>query len=322
MHMLMRVVLAGILAAASLGAAAQNYPSRPVKMIVPQPPGGGTDIIARTIGDALGRATGQNFLVENRPGAGTVVGTEAAAKAPADGYTLLVGLVANMAINPSLFARLPYDPVKDFTAVSMLADYPFLVVVNNELPVKTIADLIALAKSKPGQINFASAGNGTGQHLSTELFKMLAGVNMQHVPYRGAQAAYPELMAGSVPVFFDNISSALPQVKAGKVRAIAITSAARSPAVPDIPTIAESGVPGYAYHTWFGLWAPAATPAAIVDKLHAEVQKALQQPEVRDRIAAQAGQPSTMKRAEIDPFVKDEVAKWAKVVAAAGVKVE
>jgi len=322
MHKLMRVALAGVLAFVAFPAAAQNYPTRPVKMIVPQPPGGGTDIIARTIGDALSRSTGQNFQVENKPGAGTVVGTEAAAKAPADGYTLLVGLTANMAINPSLFAKLPYDPVKDFTAVAMLADYPFLVVVNNELPVKTIADLIALAKSKPGQINFASAGNGTGQHLSTELFKMLTGVNMQHVPYRGAAAAYPEIMSGSVPVFFDNIASALPQVKGGKVRAIAITSAGRSPAVPDIPTIAESGVPGYAYHTWFGLWAPTGTPLAVVDKLNTEVQAALREPAVRERIAAQAGEPSTMKRADIDAFVKDEVAKWAKVVAAAGVKVE
>jgi tripartite-type tricarboxylate transporter receptor subunit TctC len=226
-----------------------------------------------------------------------------------------------MAVNPSLFAKIPYDPLKDFVAVSMLANYPFLVVVNNDLPVKSIADLVALARSKPGQLNFASAGNGTGQHLSTELFKTMTKVDMQHVPYRGAQAAYPEIMSGSVPVFFDNISSALPQAKSGKVRAIAVTSEKRWPAVPDLPTVAES-VPGYSYYTWFGLWAPAATPKPIVDKLHDEVQKALKLPEVRERIASQAGEPATMKREDIDGFVRSEIEKWAKVVQAAGIKIE
>jgi tripartite-type tricarboxylate transporter receptor subunit TctC len=301
---------------------AQSYPTRPVTIIVPSTPGGGTDIIARIIGDQLAKQLGRAFVIENRPGAGALTGTAAAAHAEPDGHTLLAGLNANMAVNPSLFSKLPYDPIRDFAAVAMLADYPFLAVVNKDLPVKSIGELIALGKAKPGQIDYASAGNGTGQHLSMELFKMMTGTNFTHVPYRGAQPAYTDVISGRVSVFFDNISAALPQAKGGNVRALAVTTAQRSPVVPELPTVAEAGVPGYEYHTWFGLWAPRQTPRAIVELLHAQVRKGLADPAVRDRITEQAGEPAAMALDEIEPFVKAEIAKWADVVRRAGVTVQ
>ncbi|HEY2136903.1 MAG TPA: tripartite tricarboxylate transporter substrate binding protein [Xanthobacteraceae bacterium] len=309
-------------ALAAQGVRAQDYPTRPITIIVPQPPGGGTDIISRIIGNQLSKQLGQPVIIDNRTGAGTVVGTVAAAAAAPDGYTLLAGLNANMAVNPSLFAKLPYDPVRDFTPVAMLAEFPFAVVVNKDLPVRSIKDLIALAKQKPGEINYASAGNGTGQHLSTELFKSMTGVNLTHVPYRGAAPAYTDVMAGQVPVFFDNLSSALGQIKGDSVRAIAVTGRERSPLLPDVPTVAESGVPGYEYYVWFGLWAPKKTPQPIVAKLYAEVQKALADPTVQERIAASAGVPSHMRLADIEPFVTAEIAKWADVVKRAGIKLQ
>lgn len=313
-------LIAGLAAPQSLRA--QTYPDRPVTIIVPTTAGGGTDIIARIIGDQLSKQLNQAFVIENRPGAGLVVGTVAAAKAAPDGYTLLAGLVGNMAISVSLFSKLAYDPVQDFTPVAMLADYPFLVVVNNDLPAKSIKELIELGKSKPGQINYASAGNGTGQHLATELFKMKTGADFTHVAYRGAQPAYLDVISGRVPIFFDNMSGAMSIVKGGKARALAITSKQRSPLMPEVPTIDESGVPGYEYQTWFGLWAPKNTPRPVVEKLHAEVKKALENQTVRDRIAATAGVPSKMPLAEIEPFVKAEIVKWAEVVKRAGIKVQ
>ena len=300
---------------------AQSYPTRPVTLIVPSTAGGGTDIIARLIGDQLSKQFGQGFVIENRPGAGLIVGTVAAAKAAPDGYTLLVGLNGSMAVNPSLFASLAYDPLRDFTPVAMLADYPFLVVVNNDLPAKSIKELIALGKSKPGQINYASGGNGTGQQLSMELFKTMTGADFAHVPYRGAQPAYLDVISGRVPIFFDNMSGALSLVKGGKVRALAITSNKRSTLLPDVPTVNEAGVQGYEYHTWFGLWAPRNTPKPIVERLHAEVKKALADPGVREKIAATAGVPSDLALADITPFVEAEIEKWAEVVKRAGIKV-
>jgi tripartite-type tricarboxylate transporter receptor subunit TctC len=301
---------------------AQSYPARAVTLIVPSAAGGGTDTIARLIGDQLAKQLGQSFVVENRTGGGMLVGTTAAAKAAPDGYTLLVGLTGNMSVNPSLFANLPYDPLADFTPVGMLANYPFLVVVNNDLPAKSIKELIALLKSQPGKIDYASAGNGTGQHLAPELFKMMTGTEMGHVPYRGAQPAYQDVISGRVPVFFDNMSTAMSLAKGGKVRALAITSKKRSALMPELPTVDEAGLPGYEYYTWFGLWAPAHTPQPIVERLHAEVQKALADPTVQQRIADTAGDPSDMALAEITPFVKAEIAKWASVVKRAGIKVE
>jgi tripartite-type tricarboxylate transporter receptor subunit TctC len=303
-------------------ALAQAYPARPVTIIVAQPPGGGTDIIARIIAGQLSQQLRQLFVVENRPGAGTVVGTAAAANANADGYTLLTGLSANMAVNPSLFAHLSYDPIRDFTPVSMLAEFPFAIVVSNNFPAHSIEDLVALAKARPGAINFASAGNGTGQHLSTELFELQASIKMTHVPYRGAAPAYTDVMSGQTPVFFDNLASALGQIKGGSVRALAVTGKERSPLLPDVPTVAESGVPDYSYYVWFGLWAPKQTPKPVIEKLYAEVQKALGDAEVRKRITADGGLPMSMPLADIEPFVKSEIAKWADVISRAGVQVE
>jgi len=320
-HSLAAVVAIGIVVASS-AVHAQEYPSRTVRIVVPQPPGGGTDTIARLIADRLSKQLGQAFIVENRPGAGTLVGTEVVARAAPDGYTLLVGLNGNMAVNPSLYKNLSYDPIRDFTPVAMLANYPFLLVVNKDLPAKSVKDLIAMAKAKPGTINYASAGNGTGQHLAMELFKMLTGANFTHVPYRGAQAAYIDVFSGQVPIFFDNISTAAAQVKGGMVRALAITTKERSKKLPELPTIAESGIPTYEYHTWFGLWAPNKTPRPIIEKLNAEVRKALSDPDVIKNISASSGEPATMPLADIEPFVKAEIAKWAEVVKKAGIKIE
>jgi tripartite-type tricarboxylate transporter receptor subunit TctC len=301
---------------------AQTYPAKSVTLIVPSAAGGGTDTIARLLGDQLSKQLGQSFVVENRTGAGMLVGTTAAAKAPPDGYTLLVGLTGNMSVNPSLFAKLPYDPLADFVPVAMLANYPFLVVVNNDLPVKSIKELIAYLKANPGKVDYASAGNGTGQHLAPELFKMVTGTQMSHIAYKGAQPAYLDVISGRVPVFFDNMSTAMSLAKAGKVRALAITSKTRSPLMPELPTVDESGVPGYEYHTWFGFWAPKGTPQPVIDKLDAEVKKAMADPGVQQKIAAGAGQPSTMARKDIEPFVRAEIKKWAEVVKRAGIKVQ
>ena len=303
-------------------ASAQDYPSRSITIVVPSAAGGGTDTLTRLVADQLSRQLGQSVVVENRTGGGMLVGTAAVAKANPDGYTLLTGLTGNMSVNPSLFSNLPYDPIKDFVPVAMLADYPFLVVVGNPLSATSIKALIELAKAKPGQLDFASAGNGTGQHLAAELFKMMAGVDMTHVAYKGAQPAYHDVMTGRVPVFFDNMSTAMTFARSGKVRALAITSKTRSTLMPELVTVEEAGLKGYEYHTWFGLWAPAGTPDAVVMKLNAEVKKALADPDVQKKIEATAGQVSAMPREAITPFVKDEIDKWAKVVKQAKIKVQ
>lgn len=301
---------------------AQEFPTRPITIIVPQPPGGGTDIISRLVGQQLSVQLGQPVIIENRAGAGTVVGSAAAAHSAPDGYTLLAGLTANMAVNPSLFAKLPYDPVRDFTAVGMMAEFPFVLVVSNDFAAHSVKDLIALAKSKPGELNFASAGNGSGQHLSGELFKLMSGTNLTHVPYRGAAPAYTDVMTGRTPVFFDNLASALGQIKGGAVRALAVTGKERAPLLPDVPTVAESGIPGYENYVWFGLWAPKETPRPIVEKLYREVKKAVATPAVKERILADAGVPIDMPLADIEPFLKSEIAKWADVVKRANVSVQ
>lgn len=301
---------------------AQEFPTRALTIIVPQPPGGGTDIISRVVGQQLSIQLGQPVVIENRAGAGTVVGTAAAAHSAPDGYTLLAGLTANMAVNPSLFAKLPYDAVRDFTAVGMMAEFPFVLVVSNDFPARSVKELIALAKSKPGELNFASAGNGSGQHLSGEMFKLMSGTSLTHVPYRGAAPAYTDVMTGRTPVFFDNLASGLGQIKGGNVRAVAVTGKERAPLLPDVPTIAESGIPGYENYVWFGLWAPKDTPRPIVEKLYSEVKKAIASPAVKERILADAGVPIDMPLADIEPFLKSEIAKWADVVKRANVSVQ
>jgi tripartite-type tricarboxylate transporter receptor subunit TctC len=307
------------LATAPVGA--EDYPTRPVMIIVPQPPGGGTDIITRIVSEPLTKQLGQTIVVENKTGAGTVVGTVAAAQATPDGYTLVTGLNANMAVNVSLFKTLAYDPIRDFTPVGMLAEFPFVLVVNNDFPAKSVKDLIDMAKTKPGEINYASAGNGSGQHLSMELFKLMTGTNLTHVPYRGAAPAYTDVLSGRTPVFIDNLSSALGQIKGGKVRALGVTGTERSPLLPDVPTIAET-VPGYQNYVWFGIWAPKKTPQPIIAKLHAEIEKAIADPSVQERIKKDAGVPMTTPLADIEPMVKKEIEKWADVVKRANIEVQ
>jgi tripartite-type tricarboxylate transporter receptor subunit TctC len=321
----LHVLAAAALVGAGVAAAplfADDYPTRTITDIVASTPGGGTDIISRIFGEQLSKQLGQPFVVENLPGAGSLTGTVAAARAAPDGYTLQTGLTASMAVNPSLFAHLPYDPVADFEPAGMFAQFPFVLVVSNNFPAHSVKELIALAKAKPGDINYASAGNGTGQHLSMELFKMLAGINLAHVPYRGAAPAYADVISGQVPVFFDNLASALGQIKGGTVRALGVTGKKRSPLLPDVPTIEEAGVPGYYNYVWFGLWAPKGTPQRIIDRLHSEIQKAQAEPAVKEKIAAAAGEPLDMPLADIKPFLKSEIAKWADVVKRAGIQVQ
>jgi len=303
-------------------AAAEDYPTRTITDIVASTPGGGTDIVSRIVGEQLSKQLGQPFIVENIAGAGSLTGTVQAARATPDGYILQTGLNASMAVNPSLFAHLPYDPVNDFEPVGMLAQFPFAMVVSNNFPAHSVKELIAMAKAKPGQVNYASAGNGTGQQLSMELFKLMTGINLAHVPYRGAAPAYTDVISGQVPVFIDNLASALGQIKGGNVRALAVTSKQRSPLLPDVPTVEEAGVPGYVYYTWFGLWAPKGTPQPIIDKLYAEIKKAVATPAVKNRIAAAAGETMDMPLAEIKPFLKAEIARWADVVKRANIEVQ
>jgi tripartite-type tricarboxylate transporter receptor subunit TctC len=317
--MLASAIAAWLAPAASF---AQDFPSRAITIIVPQPPGGGTDIISRIVAQQLSEQLGKPVVIENKAGAGTLVGTDAAAKAAPDGYTLLAGLTANMAVNPSLFKTLPYDPIRDFTPVGMMAEFPFVLVVSKDFPAKSVKDLIAMAKAKPGTINFASAGNGSGQHLSAELFKLMAGVDMTHVPYRGAAPAYSDVISGRTPVFFDNLASALGHIKGGTVRALGVTGNKRAPLLPDVPTIAEAGVPGYQNYVWFGLWAPKNTPKPVVDRLYAEIRKAVATPSVKERITKDAGVPMDMPLGDIEPLEKAEIAKWADVVKRAHIQVQ
>ncbi len=303
--------------AAATSAFAQNYPAKPAKVIVPYPPGGPTDIVARVVSQKLSEQMGQQFIVENRPGAGGNIGAEAVAKSPADGYTLLVATTAH-AINPSLFKSLGYNLTKDFAPVSQLTSGPLVIVANPALPAKNVNELIAIGRSKPGSLNYASSGNGQSTHLSAELFATMAGIKMNHIPYKGSAPALTDVMGGQASLMFDTMLSAMPHVKNGKLKAIAVTSAARSPAAPDVPTVAESGLPGYEAIAWNGLLVPAATPADIVGKLNAELRKALDAPDVRDRFSAQGFGAAWNSREAFAKFIQAELDKWAKVVKVSG----
>jgi tripartite-type tricarboxylate transporter receptor subunit TctC len=300
-------------------ASAQTYPAKPIRFIVPFTPGGGNDTIARLIGAKLTAATGQQVIIDNRPGAGGAIGAEAAAKSPADGYTIFLAGVATHGINPNLRKKLPYDPIKDFDAVSLIASAPLLVVVHPSLPVKSVKQLVALAKAQPGKINYASNGAGGSSHMAVELFKMMTGTDLVHIPYKGLSPALTELLSGEVQVMFSSAVAMLPQVKAGKLRAIAMTGGKRSPAIPDIPTVAEAGVPGYETGSWYGIVVPAGTPKPAIDRLSKEVIAIVHAPDISKRLTDEAIIPVGSTPEEFAAHIRKELARWAKVIKQSGI---
>jgi tripartite-type tricarboxylate transporter receptor subunit TctC len=311
-----------VLTGTSEGAPAQTYPDKPIRLVVPFSAGGTTDILARAVGQKLGEHLGQQVVVDNKPGAGGNIGSDIVAKSAPDGYTLVMGTVGTHAINASLYKKMPYDHIKDFVPVSLVALVPNILVVHPSVPANSVKELIAYAKANPGKLNFASSGNGTSIHLSGELFKTTAGVEMTHVPYKGSAPAVTDLLGGQVQLMFDNMPSALPHVKAGKLKALGVTTAKRFPAAPDIPTIAEAGVPGYEASSWFGVLAPAGTPKEIVNKLSSEIAKILQTPEIKERLLSQGAEPVGNTPDQFTAFIKAETAKWAKVVKESGATVD
>jgi tripartite-type tricarboxylate transporter receptor subunit TctC len=299
----------------------QAYPSKPVKVIVPFPPGGATDIFARLIAQKLSATFGQQVVVENRPGAGGNIGSDLVAKAEPDGHTLVMGTVGTHAINPSLYPAMPYDSEKDFAPVAFAAGVPNVMEVHpKSVTAKTVQEFIAEAKARRDPFSVASSGNGTSIHLAAELFKQMTGVDMVHVPYRGSAPALNDLVAGQVQVMFDNLPASIQQIRAGTLRAIAVTSAQRSPALPDVPTVAEGGVPGFEASSWFAFFAPAKTPKEIIDRLNTEVIKAVQTPDLQKRFEEIGGEQKLLSPAELGAFVKGERDKWAKVVQLSGAK--
>lgn len=321
-RMISLTLVAAILFFTATGSFAQGYPQKAIRLVVPYTPGGTTDILARTIGQKLTEAWGQPIVVENRSGAGGNIGTELVAKAPPDGYTLLMGSIGPNAVNATLYSKLPYDPVKDFVPVTQVAWNHLVLVVQPSLQAKSVKDLIALAKNQPGQLNFASFGNGTSSHLALELFKAMAGVDLIHIPYRGSGPALIDLMGGRAQGMFDAIPASMPHVKSGKLRALAVASNKRSVVAPDLPTVAEAGVPGFAASGWFGIFTPGGTPRGIVTKLNAEIVKILNMTEVRDRLTKMGSEPVTSTPEEFASFVNSEIAKWAKVVRDAKIRVD
>ena len=303
-------------------AGAQSWPAKPIRWIVPFAPGGTTDILARTISDKLTIALGKPVIVENNPGAGGGVGAVQTAKAAPDGYTIMGGTISTHAINASLYKTLPYDPVKDFTPITLIARVPNLLVVNPDVPAKNLKELIALMKANPSKYTFASSGNGTSQHLSGELFKSMAGVDMQHIPYKGSPAALQDVVSGQVTMTFDNITTAWPLAKAGKLRALAVTTAKRSPIAPDVPTLAEAGLAGYEIGSWQGVFAPAGTPVDVVKRLNTEIVKIINMPDVREKLVGLGAEPVGNTPDEFAALVKSEVVKWAAVVKQSGARVD
>jgi tripartite-type tricarboxylate transporter receptor subunit TctC len=304
-----------------LAAQPQTYPIKPVRFVVGFPPGGAVDIVARVIGKKLGESMNVPFIVDNRPGAGSAIGAEVTAKAPPDGYTLFL-TAGSIASNAGLQKHLPYDPVKDFSAVSLVASTPNVLVVQPSLPVKTVADLIKLARAKPGQLNFGSGGSGTMTHLSGELLKVMTGIQITHVAYKGAPLAVVDVMAGQIQMAIGALPGALPQIRASQVRAIAVTTTKRSPSAPDIPTVAESGVPGYEASNWYGILAPVGTPAPVLTRLNSEIGHALHDAEIAESLRRQGLEPMPSTPDEFARYLKSEIAKWTKVIRAAGLQSE
>ena len=315
-------ILLAALACAPLAGFAQPYPAKPIRFVVPYPAGGPLDTVARLLGQKVAESVKQPVVVENKPGAGGNIGADFVAKSPPDGYTILMGAVATHAINPSLYTNVPYDPVRDFAPITQVASTPNVLVVNPTLPVKSVAELIAHARGNPGKLNFGSGSTGSAGHLAGELFKSLARVEMTHVPYKGAAPAMQDLIGGRIELMFDNLASAKAQVAAGRVRALAVTTARRSPLVPDLPTIAEAGLPGFDISTWFGVFAPAGTPREALERLHAEFARALAAPEVREKMLALGAEPVGNRPEEFAAFIRAEAEKYARVIKASGAKAD
>lgn len=309
-----------VVVAVTASGAAAAYPEKPIRLVVPYTPGGVTDLLARAVGEKLGKSLGQSVVVDNRPGGGANIGADLVAKSPPDGYTLLMGSAATHAINSSLYRQIPYDHVKDFAPVTLVAKVPNILVVHPSVPAQSVKELIALAKAKPGQLNFGSSGSGGTIHLSGELFKSMAGIDMVHIPYKGSAPAVTDLLGGQIQVMFD--SSVIPYVNAGKLRALGVTSARRSSALPDVPTIAEAGLPGYEATAWFGILAPAGTPREIITKLNTEIVRALNDPEMQERLRSQGAEVAGNTPEEFAAFIKAETQKWAKVVKESGARVD
>jgi tripartite-type tricarboxylate transporter receptor subunit TctC len=297
----------------------QEYPSRPVRIIVPSPPGGGTDIVARVLAQHFAKSFGQQFFVENKPGAGNMIGIEAVARAAPDGYTLLM-TASTLALNSVLFKKVPYDPVRDFAPITLTATAPNVLLVHPSVPAQSLAEFIALAKAKPGTLSYGTPGIGTSPHLSMELLKSMAGIDLQHVPYKGTAAAVTDVIGGQIAATFANALTAKPQVDAGRVRALAITGPRRIDALPAVPPVAEAGVPGYEAMQWYGLLAPAGTSAAIVERLNAEALKALRSVEMKERLAADGAEPLGGSPAEFAALIRRELDKWTRVARAAGIE--
>lgn len=313
-------ILALTLAAVPCGAAAQAYPVKPIRLIVPSTPGGSVDTLARTVGPRLGEKWGQQVIVDNRSGAGGAIAGEMVAKSPPGGYMLLVGTIASLATNVSLQKKLPYDPVRDFAPITLLATQNLMLLVHPSLPVKTVKELTALAKKRPGSLSFSSAGNGTGGHLSGELYKMLAGVDLLHVPYKGVTPAMVDIISGQVTMTFASILSGSQQVKAGRLRALAVTGGHRSSAMPELATMVEAGVAGYESATWYGIVAQAGTPADIVNKINAEVVAIVKSPDMNERLSKEGADPVGSSPAAFAKHIQSEIDKWRKVIRAAGIE--
>ena len=320
-----RQVLKSLAALAVLGAsgarAQSKFPAKPVRIIVPFAPGGSSDILARSIGQALTEAWHEEVIVENKPGAGGSIGAAAAARAEPDGYTLLMGHIGTLAVNPSLYPNLPYNPVTDFAPVALVAMVPNILVVHPDLPAHNVKELIALAKSKPGVLTYSSGGQGSAANLAVEYFKLLTGTDITHVPYKGTHPALIDLIAGHVSMTMTGLPPVLPQLRAGKLRALGVASRTRLAQVPDVPTIAESGVPGFEATQWYGLVAPAHTPPAIVEQIAAEVQRALARPDLHKHLVAEGAQPANLALADFGAFIREEIVRWGKVVRAAHIQV-
>jgi len=307
--------------AAAPYAAAQSYPTRPVRMVLPYPPGGGTDTISRLVAQKLSERWGQQVVVDNRPGANGIIGTELVARAKPDGYTVGV-VIATQAINPALYPKLPYDTVKDFVPVTLMAQYPYILTVHSSVPAKSTSEFVALAKQRPGAMSYASSGNGSGPHLAFEFFKSKAGIDLVHVPYKGAGPANRELISGQVQAFFNNFLAARAHIESGRIRVLGVSSATRSQAMPDMPTIAESGVPGFDVTSWYSVIAPAGTPAAVVNKIQTDIAAVLRLPEVAARLSNDGAEPVGSSSAEFGRFLQAEIRKWSEVVKNAGIELK